>query len=83
MKTDEGQYIAQVKKDFWSDWDDIFNAGILGLVEYSEYKRESGRHNNRWSDRIEECEEIIKEHSRRIEVESGKNLTLVKSYELH
>lgn len=81
MKTDDGQYVAQVKKNFLSDWDDIFYAGMAGLVEYSRFKNAYGRHNGRWSDTVEECEEIIKNHKRLVEVESGGNLTPVKFYD--
>lgn len=74
MKTDTGKYVAQVKKGWLWGWDDIFYAGIEGLVEYSQFKESYGRHNNRWSDTKEECEEIITEHKRMTEVEEGKNL---------
>lgn len=81
MKTDNGKYLAQVKRGWFSEWDDIFYAGVSGLVEYSKYKRWRGAHNNRWSETIEECERIIEAHKRNEIVESGANLTKVREYD--
>ena len=74
MKTDTGKYVAQVKRWFLP-WDDIFYAGSSGLVEYRAFKWWHGMHNNRWSDTVKECEEIIKAHKRLREVEEGHNLS--------
>lgn len=81
MRTDNWKYVAQVKRGWFSDWDDIFFAGSAGLVEYSKFKYKYGSHNNRYSETIEECERIIEAHKRNEIVESGRNLTKVKDYD--
>lgn len=78
MQTDKGKYVAQVKKGFFSDWDDIFYAGVLGLVEHSIYKLSYREHNNRYSDTIRECESIIEAHKRKEYERENKHLTQVK-----
>lgn len=81
MKTDDGKFVAQVKRGLLDNWDDIFYAGVLGLVKYSDYKSRMGLHNNRYSDTIEACERIIEEHKRIVLRENGGNLTLIKEYD--
>lgn len=78
MKTDKGKYVAQVKRCFLCEWDDIFYAGVCGLVEYSAFKANYGEHNNRYSDTIGECEKIIEDHKRKEYERENKHLTQVK-----
>lgn len=78
MKTENGEYVAQVKRGWFSEWDDIFFAGIEGLVEYSKFQYKYGSHNNRYSDTIEEAENIISAHKK---IYGNQNLTKVKEYD--
>lgn len=78
MKTDNGMYVAQVKRGWLSGWDDIFFAGVAGLVEYSDFRRSYGTHNNRYSNTVEECEYAIKVHKDMERENNGENLTIVK-----
>lgn len=78
MKTPTGKYVAQVKRNFFTGWDEIFYAGVAGLVEYSRFRTNYGTHNNRYCNTVEECKNIIKEHKRILAEESGEHLIKVK-----
>lgn len=78
VETDDGKYIAQVKDWFLGSWDDLFVAGVAGLVRYSEYKRMFGSHNSRWSDSIKDCQENIEAYKKFLRRENGEDLSPIE-----
>ena len=74
VKKEDGKYYAQIKTWFLSGWDDLFNAGALGIVKYSAFQYAYGRHNNRGNNTIEQCEQIVEIYKSMIKDDSYENI---------